>query len=151
MENIEVKKLVTIYVTLGEPYTIGEVNGEIMEVTPVTGGRFEGDKLKGKVCSFGGDWGFLSGKRLNRLNNRFILETDDRKYIAVETNGYLCISEKELDDFYDRDGYGNTDYYFRETVKFAAGSDRYRWLNDRITVSEGFLTEDGVRIEVYEI
>ena len=42
MENIELKKLVTICVTLGEPFTIGKVNGAIMEVTPVTGGRFEG-------------------------------------------------------------------------------------------------------------
>ena len=93
--------------------------------------------------------GVFSAIKLNRLNNRFILETDDKEYIAVETNGYLYV-RKELDEFYDTADYDNTDYYFRETVKFAAGSDRYRWLNDRITVSEGFLTEDGVRIEVFE-
>ena len=150
MENIELKKLVTICVTLGEPFTIGKVNGAIMEVTPVTGGRFEGQKLKGQVCNFGGDWGFLSGEKLNRLNNRFILETDDEEYIAVETNGYLCMSEKELDEFYDTADYDNTDYYFSETVKFASGSPKYSWLNDKITVSKGFLTEDGVLIEVYE-
>ena len=151
MENFELKKLVTISVTLGEPYTIGEVNGEIMEVTPVTGGRFEGEKLKGRVCNFGGDWGFLSGEKLNRLNNRFILETDDREFIAVETKGYLCMSEKEMEDFYTRGDYSVKDYYFSETVKFASGSPKYSWLNDKITVSKGFLTEDGVRIEVYEI
>lgn len=150
MEKIELKKLVTINVILGEPFTIGNVNGEIMEVTPVTGGIFEGEKLNGTVCNFGGDWGFLSEGKLNRLNNRFILETDDKEYIAVETNGYLCMSAEEINDFYGKADYNNSDYYFRETVSFASGSPKYNWLNDKITVSGGFLTEQGVRIEVYE-
>jgi hypothetical protein len=59
-------------------------------ITPVTGGTFEGPKLKGKVIGPGADWTMRVNDRLTALDVRIILVTDDDQRIYMSYRGMIA-------------------------------------------------------------
>ena len=116
----------------------------------VTGGSFEGPRLKGKIWAGGGDW-FLDGPDgVRRLDARVTFETDDGALIYVQ---YYAVNRPdegrpgpqlgEISEYGDR--------YWMTAPRFETGDERYAWLNGLVCVAEGKRTETGPTYRVYAV
>ena len=79
--QIQVKGLSVIGATPGYDRRIGEI----------TGGQFEGERLRGWILSGGSDWQSLRADGATTLNVRLVMETDDNVLIAVSYLGVSAI------------------------------------------------------------
>jgi hypothetical protein len=65
------------------PSIIGATPGHDRRVGEITGGRFEGERLRGRILSGGSDWQSLRNDGTITLNVRQVLETDDGALIGM--------------------------------------------------------------------
>jgi len=116
----------------------------------VTGGSFEGPRLKGKIWAGGGDWWLLGPDGVLRLDVRGTFETDDGALIYGQ---YYGVARPEAGSPVAQPGetseYG--DAYFMTTPRFETGDERYVWLNGLVCVAEGKRMEQGVAYRVYAV
>jgi hypothetical protein len=116
----------------------------------VTGGGFEGQRLKGKIWGSGGDWWLQGSDGVLRLDVRATFETDDGALIYVQ---YYGIVRQEAGRPIAKPGepsdYG--DAYFMTSPRFETGDERYTWLNGLVCVAEGKRTAKGVAYRVYAV
>jgi len=116
----------------------------------VTGGRFGGPRLQGKLCPGGGDWWLRSPDGVLRLDARVTLETDDGALIYGQYFGVLrSDAGRPLAQPGEASQYG--DAYFMTTPRFETGDERYAWLNGLVCVAEGRRTAAGVGYRVYAV
>jgi hypothetical protein len=103
---------------------------------PITGGSFEGDRLRGKVLPGGYDWTTRRPDGILELDERITLETDDGALIHMAFTGIV-------DD--TRPG----SPYFHSLPRFEAAEARYSFLNRIIAVGTGERASDGP-VHVFE-
>ena len=65
------------------PSVIGATPGYDRRVGEIAGGRFEGERLRGKILSGGSDWQSLRSDGAITLNVRLVMETDDGALIGM--------------------------------------------------------------------
>jgi hypothetical protein len=63
---------------------------------PITGGSFEGDRLRGKVLPGGDDWTIKRSDGVIELDLRITLETDDGALIHMTFDGSGTTERQEL-------------------------------------------------------
>ena len=124
--------------TLDKPLQIGQPPYGERTIYPVSGGTFEGPKLKGKVLANGGDWVLRLNSTTSKLDVRVVLETDDGELIYSYYEGFIHMNA---------DG----SYYFRTNPVFQTSSKKYNWLNHTIAVGVGKLIKGGVAYKIYAI
>ena len=120
-------------------------------IIPVTGGDFEGPRLRGRVLSGGGDWLLLRDDGVLELDLRITLETDDHALIHMTFQGLrhgppdviAALSRGEVVD--------PARYYFRTLPRFETSTDRYADLNRIIAVGVGEVRSDGAIHRIDEI
>ena len=107
-------------------------------IADLTGGSFEGPKMKGTVRASGADWAVIGSDGNIRVDVRAVLETDDGAVIYMPYRGRMVLNAaigKILSE-----GVGETDYgdaYWVTQVQFETGDERYSWLNNVMAVGEG--------------
>lgn len=142
------EKIFRAEVLLKDPFPLGETGVGYQEIVAVSGGRFEGE-INGEIMDFGGDWGLLHSSRVNELNTKYLLKTDDGVFISVECSGKLIM---EYDDMANVSGEDDGDYYFRQTIRFTTGEEKYCWLNEIVAVAASIITPEGnVCLDVYKM
>jgi hypothetical protein len=109
-------------------------------VVSVTGGTFEGPKLKGRVLSPGADWPIAVNPNMRVLDVRTLLETDDAQRIYVSYRGVI----------YTPPG-GQGERYWRSTPIFETNSEKYAWLNHIVAVGVNFTVPQRVAYRIFEI
>ena len=139
--------------TLKAPLAVGPGPYGTRLVVEVTGGTFEGKRLKGKILTGGADWLLVGADGFGRLDVRAQLATEDGATLYLAYEGLLemnakvqaAISEgKSATDFADQ--------YFRAAPRFESGDPRYAWLNQTLFVSEGrVLPGPAVEYKVYRV
>ena len=108
---------------------IGDTGRGDMNIYPIIGGYFEGDKLRGEICNLGADWNYMQKDGIDIVSTKYLLKTDDGVHIAISTRG-VCIETEEQLAMEERGEEVNpADVYFRQHLFFETGSDKYRWLN----------------------
>jgi hypothetical protein len=123
-------------------------------IIPITGGTFEGPKLKGTVLNGGADYQFA-----NRENTRteieaiYTIKTDDGVLIHIRNVGLSIKSPENIEKLAKGEPMDLSKNYFRAAPKFEAPNDsKYSWLNDAIFVCRGIPTGKGyVRIQVWKV
>ena len=115
-------------------------------IAAITGGSFEGPRLKGEIWEGGGDWWLRGPDGVMRLDVRGTFETDDGALIYVQYYGVMSPPRPEPAETSE---YG--DGYFMTAPRFETGDDRYAWLNSLVCVAEGKRTETGVAYRVYTV
>ena len=103
----------------------------------VTGGTFEGPRLRGRIVPPGGDWPTSRPGGTLLLDVRLTLETDDGAAILMQHQG---ISTREGDGA-----------KLRTAPLFETGDDRYTWLNDLQAVGIGREEGGDVAYEIYAL
>src|SRR4051812_26289174 len=79
--------LMTLEVSVGARQSVGAVPHGTRATVPVTGGTFEGPRLRGKVLPGGGDWTLLRADGVLELDLRITLETDDGALVHLTSFG----------------------------------------------------------------
>jgi len=105
---------------------IGSTPRGTLTIFPVTGGSFEGERLRGKVLG-GGDWVTAHGNGVFALDLRVTLETDDGGLIHMTFTGV-------------RD---EANHYFRTAPRFETAAPKYAFLNRLLAVGMGEVRPEG--------
>lgn len=133
-----------LHVTCSGAISSGEASHGERVTIPITGGTFEGPKIKGVVLAGGADYQYV-----DKLRNRTELEaiynirTDDGITIHVRNCGILH-SGKNSD--------GTPSFYFKTAPKFEAPADsKYGWLNNAIFVCAPYFAEGYIGLNVWMV
>ena len=112
-------------VSIGEPYGIDNTKHGRRTVVPITGGTFEGPRLKGTIINGGADYQLNTEKR-TELEAIYCIRTDDGINIHVRNKGII---------YNGLDAEGKPTFYFRAAPTFEAPADsKYSWLNNALFV-----------------
>lgn len=113
----------TIEASIGETIPMGDsIDGTRLAI-PITGGRFYGDKFKGKLLAGGADYQVIRNDGVTSLHAVYMMQTDDGTLINVINDG-LLVPQAE-----------NQAFYFRTLPRFIAPKGDYDWLNKAIFVA----------------
>jgi Protein of unknown function (DUF3237) len=121
---VSLKFCFNAYVKITEGIEVGPVSTGTRYIVPITGGLFEGEKLKGEVLPGGADWQLVRKDGSVEVEARYTLRTDDGVPIYVMNKGIIC------------DRYDPTIAYARAAPSFEVTGEKYAWLTKTIFVSE---------------
>ena len=110
-------------------------------VVGVTGGTFEGPKLKGKVVGPGADWPLRISDTFRVLDVRTILVTDDEQKIYMTYRGVIRTPPAGQQG----------ERYWRTTPIFETDSKKYEWLTQIVSVGVSFTMPQRVCYRIFEI
>lgn len=98
----------------------------------VAGGDVSGPKLAGKIYPYSGtELGLLRADKVEDLNLRFMINTDDGEWIYVNHSGY----------------HRRTDGYYRVAATFdAERTGNHFWLNDTVVLATAEASRDGRKV-----
>ena len=99
----ELEFALQLKVTIGKAYGIDNTQHGRRTVIPITGGTFEGPKLKGTIINGGADYQ-LNTENRTELEAIYCIRTDDGVNIHVRNKGII---------YNGKDAEGNPTFYFR--------------------------------------
>ncbi|HSG90461.1 MAG TPA: DUF3237 domain-containing protein [Pseudomonadales bacterium] len=137
-----------------EMHPIGETPTGTRLVAAVTGGRVTGERLRGRVLPFGGDFALFGADGCLHIDVRAGFELEDGARIYATYGGRLVLTAEQsaaLADPAQRAALDPADYYFRTAPLFQSGDPRYAWLDGILAVGIGRLTASGVAYRIFEI
>lgn len=130
----ELEHVLDLKVTLGQAFNVGQTAQGNRFVIPITGGTFEGPRIKGEVLSGGADYQ-LQHKGRTDLEAIYCIRTDDGVTIHIRNKGIIT---------------GN---YFYCSPTFEAPLDsKYAWINDGIYVCKPHgMAQGGISLRVWKV
>ena len=120
-------------------------------IIAITGGRFVGERLSGRVLPGGADWQVIRADGVAELDARYTLETADGALIYVRNHGLRHGPEPVLKRLAAGENIDPAQYYMRTTPLFETGDPRYAWLNRLVCVASGARRPAAVELEIFEI
>jgi hypothetical protein len=84
------EKLFRAEITLAAPQELGETPQGRRRIIGITGGRFMGERLSGRVLAGGADWQVIRADGAAVLEARYPLETGDARYAWL--NRIVCVA-----------------------------------------------------------
>jgi hypothetical protein len=111
-----------VFVTIGAALTLGETAIGKRRTIPITGGVFEGPRIRGDVVPGGADWQVLRPDGCTLLEAIYTLRADDGSLIHVRNQGLVATLE---------DGARHA----RTAPTFDAPRGPHEWLNHSLFVS----------------
>jgi Protein of unknown function (DUF3237) len=141
-------------VTTEKPVTLGETAHGLRRFIDITGGTFEGPKMKGVVLKGGADYQYV-----NKANTRteieaiYTIRTDDSVLIHIRNVGLSLKTLENAAKLAKGEPMDVSKNYFRAAPKFEAPMDsKYDWLNNAIFICKGIGTNKGyVIIQVWKV
>jgi Protein of unknown function (DUF3237) len=126
------RPLMTLRIATAALQDVGAASHGSRSIFPITGGSFEGDRLRGQVWSGGDDWMLLRADGVRELDLRITLETDDGALI------YMTFAGMRHGAATDPGG-----EYFRTLPRFETAATKYEFLNKLLAVGVGEARADG--------
>lgn len=130
--------------------SIGKTPAGRRRIAPVTGGSFNGDRLRGTVLP-GADWVVNRPDGVMLIDVRLVLQTDEGEPIYMTYQGRFLAAAEAMERFGRGALLHPDEYSLAVTARLESGSDRLAWLNDCICVGTGTQTLNGPIYEFYEI
>ena len=143
--------LMTYRADLKPAVAVGAVPSGSRQIFDVTGGTFQGPRLKGKLHASGADWLLVGNDGVGRLDVRGTLETDEGALIYLQYHGVLQMNEAFVSAISAGGETGFGDVYFMTQPRFETGAESYAWLNSVVAVGEGRILPGAVEYRVYEV
>ena len=148
---MKLRPLLKAEITLQAPLELGDTPLGRRRIIPITGGRFSGERLAGRVLPGGADWQVIRADGVADLDARYTLETDDGALIYVRNRGYRHGPPEVLKRISLGENVDPSLYYMRTTPLFETGDPRYAWLNRIVCVATGARRPAAVELEVFEV
>jgi hypothetical protein len=124
------RSLMTLRLNTAPIQNIGDAPRGTRVTFPITGGSFEGERLRGKVLPGGDDWTVKRSDGVIELDLRVTLETDDGALIHMTFEGI-------------RDDAAPAVPYFRTVPRFETAEEKYSFLNRLLAVGTGEIRAEG--------
>ena len=120
------RPLMLLRLTTAATEQVGPTPRGTLSIFPITGGSFEGDRLRGIVLG-GADWVTAAADGTFELDLRVTLETDDGALIHMTFTGV-------------RD---DANHYFRTLPRFESAAPKYAFVNRLLAVGIGEIRPEG--------
>ncbi|HWZ90181.1 MAG TPA: DUF3237 domain-containing protein [Polyangiaceae bacterium] len=124
------RPLITLRLSTAPTQNVGACPHGTRLTFPITGGAFDGDRLRGTVLPGGDDWVIQRPDGVLELDLRITLETDDGALVHMTFEGIR-----------DDDAPGAP--YFRTLPRFQTAEPKYAFLNQLLAVGTGEIGPNG--------
>jgi hypothetical protein len=152
MTELNVRPLFVVLLDVQPAINVGNTPGVDRRVGIITGGRFEGERLRGEVMSGGSDWQSIRpGDGAWTLDVRAVLKTDDGQIIGMPYRGLRHGPKEVLDRIARGEVVKATDYYLRIAGSFETAAPKYGWLNNMLFIGIGHRLPEGPIYQVFEL
>jgi hypothetical protein len=148
---LKFRPLLRAEITLAPPQELGESPLGRRRIIGITGGRFSGERLSGRVLPGGADWQVIRSDGVADLDARYTLETADGAMIYVRNRGYRHGPPDIIKQLAAGQDLDPALYYMRTALRFETGDARYAWLNRIICVATGARRPAAVELDVFEV
>jgi len=145
------RPLMMLQVVVPPPQRLGAVPHGTRVIAPITGGNFEGPRLRGKVLPGGCDWTLLRPDGVLELDLRITLEAEDGALIYMTSFGLRHGPPEVLAALARGEPVDPSMYYFRTAPRFETSAPQYAFLNRLIAISSGDRRADGPIYRIEEI
>jgi hypothetical protein len=149
--TLRYRALFAFQIQVKAPTIIGATPGYDRRIGEVTGGQFEGERLRGRILSGGSDWQSLRADGATTLNVRLVMETDDNVLSGMTYLGVRHGPKEVLDRIARGEKVSASEYYMRATPYYETASEKYGWLNRVVSVAYGHRMAGGAIYQVFEI
>jgi hypothetical protein len=117
----------TAWVQIAPLRQIGDIPGGQGRIVPITGGAFEGPRLKGIVLPGGADWQTVRPDGVTELRAHYGLETDDGAIIQVWNNVLARLETPATQG-------AQPARFLRSHIRLEAPKGAHDWLNRSVFV-----------------
>jgi hypothetical protein len=148
---LQLRPLLKAEITLAAPLELGDAPLGRRRVIGITGGRFEGERLSGRVLPGGADWQVIRTDGVAHLDARYTLQTDDGALVYVRNEGLRHGPAEVMRRLGAGEALDPSLYYMRTTPWFETGDARYAWLNRIVCVGTGARRSAAVELEFFEV
>ncbi len=145
------RQLMTVRLAAAPSQKLGAAPHGNRSVVPVTGGRFEGPRLRGEILGGGGDWLLLRSDNVLELDLRITLKTDDHALIYMTFQGLRHGPPEVIAALGRGESVDSARYYFRTLPRFETSTQSYAFLNRMVTVGVSEARPDGAIHRIYEV
>ena len=144
--------LMTLRVSVATTQDVGTVPHGTRRTAPLTGGSFEGPRLRGTVLPGGSaDWLLARSDGVLELDLRATLRTDDGALISMRSFGLRHGPAEVIAALGRGEVVDPASYYFRTTPRFETGHPAYAFLNRLVAVAIGDRRPDGPIYTIHEL
>ncbi len=135
-----------------QPQAVGEVPLGRRRITIITGGRFEGPRLRGRVVpGANAAWVVVRKDGSLQLEARVTLRTDDGAWIYMFYPGIGSGTPEVMAKINAGQPVEPGQYYFRTAPQFETSAPAYAWLNSILAVGVGVRGATGPSYDVHRI
>jgi len=152
MSELRSRPLFSISLTLHPTQPVGASPLGTRRIIPISGGSFEGERLRGIVLPHAAaDWLLDRPDGSSQQDARLTLQTDDGALIFMSYRGVRLVSPEVSARIARGERVDASEYYQRIAPFFETASERYGWLNRIVSVGVGERTPGGVSYRVFEV
>ena len=148
---MQLQTLFRAEILLAPPLELGDTPQGRRRIIGITGGRFSGERLSGRVLPGGADWQVIRADGVADLDARYTLETEDGALIYVRNRGLRHGPPEIIRKLAAGEPVDPAMYYMRTTPTFETGDARYAWLNRIVCVASGARRASAVELEIFEV
>ena len=149
---IETRPLFEIRLQVPQIVDIGVTPLGRRRIATVTGGQFEGERLRGVVMGApAGDWLLQRNDGVTVLDVRLLLRTDDGEHIYMSYRGLRHGPADVMARLVAGEMVDPKSYYFRMAPVFETAAKKYDWINKIVAVGVGRREPAGPIYSVEEV
>jgi len=149
---IQTRPLFDITLQVPRIVDIGDTPLGRRRIATVTGGEFEGERLRGTVVGApAGDWLLQRNDGATVLDVRLLLRTDDGEHIYMAYRGLRHGPADVMARLAAGEVVDPASYYFRMVPVFETASKKYEWINRIVAVGTGRREPAGPIYSVEEV
>ena len=145
------RHLMTLQVVVPPPQKLGAVPHGTRVIAAITGGTYEGPRLRGRVLPGGVDWTLLRSDGVLELDLRITLETDDGALISMTSFGLRHGPPEVLAALARGESVDPSKYYFRTAPRFETSAPQHAFLNRLIAIASGDRRPSGPIYTIEEV
>jgi hypothetical protein len=131
---IELEFLFDLTAEVGELVSLGPCPLGERRVVYITGGRFEGPAMRGRIVG-GADWQILRSDGALELDARYAIEEESGAVVQVLSQGYRHGPPEVMARLARGEDVDPASYFFRTAMRFETGAGGLAWLNKTIAVA----------------
>lgn len=149
---IDTRPLFEIRIQVPEIQDLGQTPLGRRRIAVVSGGSFEGERLRGEVIGApAGDWLLQLADGTTLLDVRLTLRTDDGASIYMSYRGLRHGPADVMARLAAGEAVDPKSYYFRIAPTFETASEKYGWLNRILAIGVGRREPSGPVYSVHEV
>ena len=146
------RPLMTLQVSVATPQNVGAVPHGARRIAPISGGVFEGPRLRGTVLPGGSaDWLLLRADDVLEMDLRVTLRTDDGALISMRSFGIRHGPPDVIAAIGRGEPVDPAAYYFRTTPRVQTAHQAYVFLNRLLAVASGDRRAEGPIYTIHEL